>query len=95
MATHNPQSAQTLKSTKATSADGLSITKKTKSLAKSWSRQVKDGIRSKLNRNVSLSDQSDLASVGPRLLSVCSLDPDSVQDCRLKRANAFKVKRIF
>ena len=65
-----------------------SFAKKSKSL-KSWCKEVKDGLKSKLSRHhLSVSDQSNLAN-GARLLSVSVLDPDL--DCRLKRVNAIKV----
>ena len=65
-----------------------SFAKKSKSL-KSWCKEVKDGLKSKLSRHhLSVSDQSNLAN-GARLLSVSVLDPDL--DCRLNRVNAIKV----
>lgn len=47
----------------------------------------------KLGRHLSTSDQSELA-VGPRLLSVASIDPD-IEVPRLVRTNAIKVSFLL
>lgn len=98
--TSNAQSPNCSPTKRAASADQLSLVVSSNKHAKAQAlkslfvekvRSVKVlGHRfNKLGRHLSTSDQSELA-VGPRLLSVASIDPDT-EVPRLVRTNAFKV----
>lgn len=97
----NAQSPNCSPTKRASSADQLSLVvssnKHVKALAlKSLLVEKVRGVKefgqrfNKLGRHLSTSDQSELAAVGPRLLSVSSIDPET-EVPRLVRTNAFKV----
>lgn len=67
-----------------------SVKRSTSVALKNWCLGVKHSLKHRLGR-LSVSDQSTLSADGACLLSVEQIDPD--QDCRLKRANAIKVRQ--